>query len=133
MRINSRELNLLKKTTKKKNKYGAVKCVHDGIKFDSKVEGDYYLYLKDLEKAGLLRVLEIQPKVYLTDAKILYIPDFLIQNSLDIEPYYVDVKGVETPVFKLKKKLWKFYEKSELRLVRRKAGKFVISERVHAK
>lgn len=44
-----------------KNKYNARKVIVDGIKFDSIKEGDYYLRLKILEKAGVIRNLILQP------------------------------------------------------------------------
>ncbi len=36
----------------KYNQYGAVKMEFDGIKFDSKLEGQYYLYLKQIKDTG---------------------------------------------------------------------------------
>ncbi len=42
----------------KENKYGAEKVEHDGMMFDSKVEGERYLYLKALVQAGEIYNLE---------------------------------------------------------------------------
>jgi len=47
---------------KKPNKYGAVKQVVDGITFDSKREAERYGELKNLERAGLISDLELQPR-----------------------------------------------------------------------
>lgn len=44
--------------TKGNNKYGAEKVEYDGITFDSKVEGERYLYLKTLLLAGEISDLE---------------------------------------------------------------------------
>ena len=37
------------------SKYGAKKTVIDGIKFDSKMEGDYYLYIKKQKEDGKIK------------------------------------------------------------------------------
>ena len=94
------------------SKYGAKKTVVDGIKFDSKTEAEYFSQNKPLIK-------ELQPKIYLTKARILYKPDFLLKSG-----EYVDVKGFETPVFKLKKKLWKFYGAGKLLIIKKKGRSF---------
>ena len=49
------------------NKYKNKKVILDNIKFDSKVEGNRYEELKILEKAGLIKELELQPKFLLID------------------------------------------------------------------
>lgn len=100
------------------HKYGARKTVVDGIKFDSKAEAEYYCLYKPLIK-------EIQPKVYLTDARILYKPDFLMNDGT-----YIDVKGMETPVFKLKKRLWKFYGKGTLHIIKKQRKIFELIEKI---
>lgn len=108
-----------------RSKYGAVKTIADGIKFDSKAEAEYYLHLK----LSGVKIIELQPKLYFTKAKILYKPDFLIEeNDIGI---YIDVKGLETPIFKLKKRLWKAYCLNELRLVKKKGKSFIVTERIN--
>ena len=103
----------------KRNKYGAVKTVINGIKFDSKAEAEYYLYLLEKIDSGAdLELVELQPKVYLTETRILYKPDFLIREGDSV--YYVDIKGMTTPVFNIKARLWKNYGAGELRLIRKK-------------
>ena len=97
----------------KNNKYGARKTTFMGIKFDSKWEGERYLYLKSLERAGTIRDLELQVRFNLmvNDQKICaYIADFCYEREdKDGVWHYIvdDAKGVETPEFKLKKKLMK--------------------------
>lgn len=107
----------------KRNKYNAVKTVVDGIKFDSKMEAKYYEKLK----ADGVKILDTQPKVYLTKARILYKVDFLIEE--DGVPVWVEVKGQALPVFKLKKRLWKHYGPGKLIIVYAKKIEEVISER----
>ena len=42
-------------------KYHNTKTVADSIKFDSKLEAERYAQLKILERAGVIRALELQP------------------------------------------------------------------------
>ncbi len=100
-------------------KYNARKTTVYGIKFDSKAEAEYYQYL---QSQTYYQIIELQPKVYLTDAKILYKPDFLLMDDSD-KLFFVDVKGMETPVFRIKKRLWKAYRSEELHIVKKK-GKY---------
>ena len=73
------------------NKYHNKKTVIDGIKFDSEKEGNYYLKLKMLEKAGKIRDLKIHVPFLLlntikyknkTYSKVQYYADF---QYLDVE------------------------------------------------
>lgn len=75
-------------------------CLH-GHKHDSKAESKLCEDL--ISKHGENEIIQ-QPKVYLTSAKILYKPDFALG-----EHTFWDVKGMNTPVFMLKKRLWKHY------------------------
>lgn len=111
-----------------RSKYKSVWCEHDGHKFASKAERDFYIVLKNLEAIGQIKLLELQPKVYMTDSRILYKPDFLIEENE--ERIYIDVKGMETPVFKLKKKLWKHYGQGKLRLVKKSGKRFKVLEEI---
>ena len=114
------------------NKYNAKKVSLDGYAFDSIRESERYQELKLLEKAGKIRALKIHPVINLQPAftyrgtmirGILYEADFYYVEEHDgkgIE-VYEDVKGFETPVFKLKWKLLLFqYQLSpiEFRIVR---------------
>lgn len=88
------------------SKYRAIKTEIDGKVFDSKREAKYYLYYKDLEKQGIIRNLKLQTRIdfWLDNKKIFcYYPDFEYDDEEG--HHFIDVKGVETPVFRLKKKL----------------------------
>ena len=111
-------------TSKYKNK----KTIIDGIKFDSKAEGEYYEFLRDNKQ---YEIIELQPKIYLTEARILYKPDFLVEKNG--EQYYIDVKGVRTSVFNLKCRLWKKYGAGDLHLVKKKYKRFETVEIVEVK
>lgn len=109
------------------NKYKNVKTIIDGIKFDSKAEARRYTELKLLEKVGEISNLKLQPKFILqhsfkhegkTVRAITYVADFqYTENGKEIVE---DVKGVETAVFKIKKKMFiKAYDGIyEFRIVR---------------
>ena len=96
------------------SKFGAVKTEIDGVKFDSKVEAKYYTHLKELEDAGKIFELQLQPTFTLMEGfrrngvkirDIVYKADFKY-TTIDGRKIVVDVKGGDsTPEFKLKSKL----------------------------
>ena len=92
------------------SKYKSVKTVIDGIKFDSKAEGELYLYLRRKEDKGEIALIGVHPKVRLQDKfslagktypAITYAPDFHVE-FVDGRELYFDVKGMSTPVALLK-------------------------------
>ena len=87
-----------------------------GYSFASKLEATLFDYLKMLEAGGALKGLRVQPKVYLTKARVGMIPDFY--GELDGEPTYFEAKGFETEVWLIKKKLWEFYGPAPLQVFR---------------
>src|SRR5574343_598301 len=89
---------------KRGNKYGAAKTTVNGITFDSRAEAAFYEYLLPLQKIGRIEKIELQ-KTFTLYAGIKYIADFVVTTK-DGPIRYIDVKGVETPVFKLKRKLF---------------------------
>ena len=88
------------------SKYSNKKTELDGYTFDSKTEANRYAELMLAEKAGDISNLELQPKFLLevNGKKIAtYIADFrYIENGKTVVE---DVKGVKTPVYRIKKKL----------------------------
>lgn len=94
----------------KPNKFGAQRTTLDGIKFDSKAEATYYSTLKLRERAGEVHSVEIQRPFALTINGYLigtYKADFCFWDVLEDRYRVIDVKGVATPVFKLKAKMVK--------------------------
>ena len=97
------------------NKYRAIKTKVDGITFDSKKEANRYSMLKLLQGIGAIEHLELQPeyKVEINGRKICtYRADFRYIDKHAKGPdgqfgamVVEDVKGVKTPVYRLKKKL----------------------------
>ena len=108
-------------------KYGNKKIEIDGYQFDSLAEAERYKQLKLMEQAGAISDLRLQPRYELqrgfTDNEgnrqraIVYVGDFAYSENGKwiIE----DTKGVETPVFKLKKKMMLFlYPHYRLRIIK---------------
>lgn len=100
-----------------RSKYHAKPTIVDGIRFASKAEARRYQELKMLEKAGRIRNLKLQPKLPLVfypagaSRRVVnvgsYIADFwylAVDGGVE-RPVLEDVKGVKTPVYRLKKKM----------------------------
>lgn len=101
-------------------KYHNKKTVVDGIKFDSKLEAERYAQLNILERAGVIRDLELQPEYELiplfrkngrTWRRTVYKADFRYILCEDDRIIIEDVKGstaMITDVFRLKQKLFEY-------------------------
>ena len=86
----------------KRNKYGAKATAVDGIRFASKREAAYFTELKMLQGAGEILYFLRQVPIHLP-GNVRYVVDFVI-FYFDGNVRYVDVKGMETAMFKLKKR-----------------------------
>lgn len=98
------------------SKYKSRRITIDGITFDSRAEANYYSRLKLLQRAGEVVAFELQPTYVLQEGfkrgkrkvqPITYKADFLVTYA-DGRQEIVDVKGVRTPVYLLKKKLFEY-------------------------
>lgn len=98
------------------NKYGNHKCTYKGIRFDSKKECQYFIYLEALEAQGKISDLKRQVRFTLqpsfkhqgkTIRAITYVADFTYVDS-DGKYHIIDTKGVKTDVYLLKKKIMQF-------------------------
>lgn len=109
-------------------KYHNHKTEVDGIVFDSRMEARRYVQLKEMQEAGDIYDLRLQPEYELipthkhggkTIRKAVYRADFEYKTcggKLVVE----DVKGVETETFRLKKKLVEWlYPELTVTLVKR--------------
>ena len=85
-------------------KYHNTKVIYDGIKFDSKKEKTRFITLKQLEKAGIIKELELQPKFLLLDTihykgktypKTYYKADF---KYFDNEKGKYIVEDIKSPI-----------------------------------
>lgn len=98
-----------------KNKYGNVKVVLDGYKFDSKKEARRWAELKLLERAGIIEHLRRQepfvliPSQYddrtleLIERAVIYKADFVYKENGEL--VVEDCKGVRTKEYIIKRKL----------------------------
>jgi len=111
------------------SKYKNVKVKIDGYKFDSIAESKRYAELKLLAKARLINNLTLQPRFELqskfrhngkVEKAICYVADFSYIDQEEEKIVVEDVKGVETDVFKIKRKMFlKLYgETHDLRIIR---------------
>src|SRR5579872_3499173 len=101
------------------SKYGAKRTVVDGITFASKREATRYSELKLLERAGTISELTLQPSYKLmigTDLICRYRADFSYKER-GVGPVVEDAKGVETQIFRLKRKLMRALLGIEVRTV----------------
>lgn len=106
-----------------RHKYGAKPKTVDGIRFASTAEAHRYSELRLLEKAGEIHALEVQPKFPLWASHAqdehharevwahfgraaigCYVGDFRYQDR-EGRTVVEDVKGVKTPVYRLKRKI----------------------------
>lgn len=114
-------------------KYRNKKTVADGIKFDSRLEAERYAQLKMMERAGVIRDLELQPEYELipsfrkdgkTWRRTVYKADFRYILAEDDRIIIEDVKGstaVITDVFRLKQKLFEYrYPELTIKIVTRR-------------
>lgn len=96
----------------KRSKYGAEPTTVDNIRFDSKRESERYSELKLLEKAGEIRILQVQPRFPLwvrgAPAEPItigeYRGDFSYTRNDTHTMVVEDVKGMDTPLSKWKRK-----------------------------
>ncbi len=110
------------------SKYGAIKTVSDGIKFDSKREATRYRTLMLLAKAGHITGLtmqvpfELAPAVKFSDEKrtkpaLRFVADFVYSDVLTGTIVVEDSKGMQTPLFRAKRHLMKTVLGIEVKVV----------------
>lgn len=97
-------------------KYNSKKVIVDNITFHSKLEAEYYIYLKRLKEEDKIKDFTLQEKFILQPSykkynknirAITYAVDFtIIHNNGDHE--YIDTKGMGTKDGELKRKLFDY-------------------------
>ena len=108
------------------SKYGAIKTTVGGITFDSRAEARRYGQLLNLERAGCIKGLERQvpyvlaPSVRIHPEKrakpaLRYIADFRYVEAGRV--IVEDVKGVMTPLFRVKQHLMKSVHAIDVQVV----------------
>ena len=86
----------------------AVKTAYNGVLYDSKSEARYAAHLDILLDEGRIAKWERQVRVRLEIGGTLIcaiVVDFLVWDLKNL-PTYVEIKGFETPVWRLKRKLF---------------------------
>ena len=92
------------------SKYHARQVKDDGHVFDSRAEHRRYGELKLMQKARLIEDLEVHPRfaAIVNNQKICVVElDFRYFDKTKNKTIYEDVKGLDTPISKLKRKLLK--------------------------
>lgn len=101
----------------RKSKYGNKETDYSGRRYDSKKEAERAAELDVLQRSGVVRNWQAQPKFHFehNGQKICtYIADFRVEypdGRVEIE----DVKGVKTGVYSIKKKLMKAFYGIEIK------------------
>lgn len=125
----------------KKSKYGNKKVTAMGRKFDSIGERDRYFYLSEAQRRGEIKNLRCQVKfpMVVNDLHVCdYFADFVYEKhtsprlvinksearlcNLDLVDFVEiieDFKGVQTDVFKLKRKLMRACHGQEIKIVKK--------------
>lgn len=96
----------------------------------SKLEGAVCQMLQLREKAGELVIEQVEDHVYLTRARIGYVPDFRCRSVATGEVFWVEAKGYENDRWPMKKKLWKHYGPGMLEIWKGTHSRPVLSETV---
>ena len=99
----------------KSSKYHNKKTYVDNIKFDSIKEANFYKELKLREVAREVKDIKLQPKFVLQESfiwegkverAIIYRADFMYFDIILNKHVVVDVKGMKTEIYKIKRKLF---------------------------
>jgi len=99
------------------SKYKSVPTVVDNVRFASKKEAARYLELKASLRAGIIENLVFQPRfpLYVNKIKVAdYVADFSYKVGphqrngkwSNSESIVEDCKGMQTPIYRLKKKMF---------------------------
>lgn len=88
----------------RRSKYGNKHVTLNGEKFDSRAEAAYWLILLAWQAQKRIKNLERQvPFVFACGAK--YVADFAYDDVFQRRNVVSDIKGVRTPIYKLKRKM----------------------------
>jgi hypothetical protein len=90
------------------NKYNAIKTTINGVQLDSRLEAMHYQYLLIKQQVGRIGMIEVHPEwqIILCGKKICKVVlDFKFTDCETGKTRYVDSKGVDTAISRLKRKL----------------------------
>jgi len=111
-------------------KYRSKRVNYEGHSFASQLEAAVYNLLKLREKAKEIKELQHQDHVYLTNARICYIPDFKFFDVKHDAYCWAEAKGYETPEWKIKLKLWKSYGPGRLFIYKGSAKRITLTDEI---
>jgi hypothetical protein len=89
----------------RRNKYGAIRTLYKDVLYDSRAEADFAAYLDRLVLAKIIRS-HIRQVPYVLAKGAVYRADFCV-SALNGTVIAIDVKGADTAVSRLKRKLVK--------------------------
>lgn len=111
-------------------KYRSKRVAYDGYNFASQLEAAVYEILKLREKCGEIKDIQHQDHIYLTEARICYIPDFKFFDCKYDEYAWAEAKGFETTDWKIKLKLWRYYGPGRLYIYKGSAKRPMLSDEI---
>jgi Protein of unknown function (DUF1064) len=103
----------------KRSKYRAQPVIIDGVRFPSAREGERWCELQLLQRTGAISNLRKQVRFRLSVNGVracVYVADFVYETR-DGQLIVEDAKGVETAMFKLKKKWMRIEHEIEVKTV----------------
>lgn len=115
----------------KRGKFRNVKQTYDGRSFASGLERAVYAQLRALEKENMIVFVRQQATVQLTEAAIIYKPDFEIKKihgDGSLETCFVEAKGFCTPEWKLKLRLYRVYGSAPLWIYKGTKTRLILDE-----
>lgn len=108
-------------TFKKSNsKFGNIKTMYKGRKYDSRAEAHYSEILDELLRTGKIKHVEYQRRYPLQDMRgtkrMAYIADFVVTTNKG-KKVIIDVKGILTPDNKIKLAYFQYVYKETVEIV----------------
>lgn len=103
----------------------------DGYSFASKLEAALYVQSKLEQSAGEIVIEKLQDHVYLSDARILYIPDMRVYDKRRGCQVWREAKGFENERWPIIKKLWGAYGPGPLEIYKGTYARLRLAETIN--
>lgn len=117
----------------RQHKYGAKRSEVYGYSFASQLERNVFLLLKAMEQKGEIEIERVQDQIMLSEAAIMYKPDFKVRDLATGESYHVEAKGFETPEWRIKRRLWIAYGPNDLHIYKGSGTRIKLHEVIKPK
>ena len=106
-----------RKTTGQDKKFGNLRCTCNlGHSHRSQLERTVCLHIQARQQSGELELVQVEDHIYLSKARILYIPDFKCLDLKSGEFFWIEAKGKANDRWPMKKRLWKHYGPGRLEI-----------------